>query len=208
MVVLGYPDTTHVRVEHMVHHTEAVARGARETWIVADLPAKSYATPEMALESSRRLMDAGADAVKMEGGRECLPMIETLRGAGVPLVGHLGMLPQRVIEEGGYRIKGKSDPEASSLIEDARILDEMGVSAIVLELVHPPLAQQITSELAAPTIGIGSGPDCDGQILVLHDVIGLSPWFRPRFARARADVAGSISSAVREFVADIRSHAP
>ncbi len=208
MVVLGYPDTTHVRIEHMLHHTEAVARGAKQTWIVADLPAQSYLTPSSALANSRRLIDAGADSVKIEGGRECLPMIEAIRGAEIPLVGHLGMLPQRVLEEGGYRIKGKSDTEATGLLEDAQALDEMGVSAIVLELVHAPLAQTLTSQIAAPTIGIGSGPGCDGQILVLHDVIGLSPWFRPRFAQARADVASSIQSAVQGFVAEVRTPSP
>lgn len=204
MVVLGYPDTTQVRMEHMIHHTEAVARGAKKTWIVADLPSKSYATPEMAAANARRLIEAGSDAVKVEGGRECQTIIEAILAAGYPLMGHLGMLPQRVVEEGGYRIKGKGDPEAASLLEDALALDRLGVSAIVLELVHPPLAEAITRQVAAPTVGIGSGPGCDGQILVLHDVIGLFPWFRPRFAQVRADVAGEITHAAAAFVSSVR----
>jgi len=208
MVVLGYPDTTHVRMEHMLHHTEAVARGAKKTWIVADLPSKSYETPAMAAENAGRLIQAGADAVKVEGGRECQAIIEAILAAGFPLIGHLGMLPQRVVEEGGYRIKGKGETEAASLLEDALTLDRLGVSAIVLELVHPPLAETITCRVAAPTVGIGSGPACDGQILVLHDVIGLFPWFRPRFAKARANVADDITHAAAAFVASVREAKP
>lgn len=202
MVVLGFPDTTSVTMDHMLHHTAAVARGATNTWIVADLPFGSYANAAMAAENAVRLCHAGADAVKMEGGsREAL---EAIRSAGIPLVGHLGMLPQRVREEGGYRIKGKATPEADRIRDDARFLDELGASAVVLELVHPPIAAELSRDLAIPTIGIGSGPDCDGQILVLHDVIGAFPWFRPKFARPLADVAGSIQSAVRTFITEVR----
>lgn len=194
-------------MEDMLHHTAAVARGALQTWIVSDLPRLSYPTPEAAVRNAGLLVSAGADAVKVEGGRECLPAIQAILASGIPLIGHLGMLPQRVREEGGYRIKGRTETEAAALVEDALALAASGVSAIVLELVHPPLAAKMTSAVTVPTVGIGSGPDCDGQILVLHDVIGISPWFRPRFAKARADVAGEISRAAREFAAETRGPA-
>ncbi|TSA37008.1 MAG: 3-methyl-2-oxobutanoate hydroxymethyltransferase [Verrucomicrobiaceae bacterium] len=205
MVVLGHPDTTSVRMDDMLHHTRAVARGVAQAWIVSDLPAGSCPSPEAAAENSARLIEAGADAVKIEGGRECLRMIEAIRGAGIQVVGHLGMLPQRVVEEGGYRIKGRSDSEAERMMDDAKALENAGVAAIVLELVYPPVTEQLTSMLRIPTIGIGSGPACDGQILVIHDVIGLFPWFRPKFATARADVAGEIRRAAAEFVQATRS---
>jgi len=204
MVVLGHPDTTRVTMEDMLHHTRAVARGAEKTLIASDLPAGSCNTPESALENARRLREAGADIVKIEGGRECLPMVEAILDAGIPVIGHLGMLPQRVVEEGGYRVKGKSDSEAARILEDARSLDAAGVAAIVLELVHAPLASAITSHLACPTIGIGSGNGCDGNILVLHDLIGLFPWFRPKFAKARADTAATIQEAARSYCRDVR----
>ena len=197
MVVLGFPDTTSVTMDHMVHHTAAVSRGAQNTFIVADLPIGSYATPEMALASSRRLMDAGATAVKLEGARcEEIRAIDT---AGIPLMAHLGMLPQHVREEGGYRIKGRTDEEAAALIEQARAVEAAGAFAVVLELVQPEAATHISQAVKIPTIGIGSGHSCDGQVLVIHDLIGLFPWFRPRFARPEADVAPSIRAAVAAF---------
>lgn len=204
MVVLGYPDTTSVTMDHMAHHTAAVARAAQQTWVVADMPFESYAQSANAVANAKRLAEAGADAVKLEGGMECLPIIRDVQAAGVPVVGHLGMLPQRVREEGGYRIKGKSDSEADALVASAKALDAAGVSAIVLELVHRPLAEEISRVVGVPTIGIGSGTGCDGQILVLHDVVGLFPWFRPKFAEQRADVAAEIQRAAREFVAGVR----
>lgn len=204
MVVLGHPDTTKVTMEDMLHHTRAVARGASKTLVAADLPAGSCSTPELALENARRLRDAGADLVKIEGGREALPMVQAILAAEIPVIGHLGMLPQRVVEEGGYRIKGKSEAEASHLNADAQALDEAGVAAIVLELVHKPLAYGITKSLRCPTIGIGSGSGCDGNILVLHDLIGSFPWFRPKFATPKADVAGSIAEAARAYAEEVR----
>lgn len=200
MVVLGYPDTTKVTMADMLHHTHAVARGTKKTLLASDLPAGSCLTPALALENARLLREAGAAAVKIEGGIECLPMVEAILADDIPVIGHLGMLPQRVIEEGGYHIKGKSTAESDRLLSDAHALAQAGVCAIVLELVHPPLASLLTKELQVPTIGIGSGSECDGQILVLHDVIGLFPWFRPKFAEPRADIAGEIQRAARAFV--------
>lgn len=204
MVVLGHPDTTQVTMEDMIHHTRAVARGASRTLVAADLPAGSCITPELAVENSRRLREAGADIVKIEGGIECLAAIRAILADGIPLIGHLGMLPQRVLEEGGYHIKGKSQADAERLAADAAAIDQAGVSAIVLELVHAPLAAAISKNIACPTIGIGSGGECDGGILVLHDLIGLFPWFRPKFATPRADVATAIQKAAREYAVDIK----
>ena len=204
MVVLGQPDTTQVTMADMLHHTRAVARGLEKTLIAADLPAGSCATPDLAVKNSRLLREAGADLVKIEGGREILPMVQAIIAEGIPVIGHLGMLPQRVIEEGGYRIKGKSDTEAERLAADAQALAESGVQALVLELVHAPLAAQITRAVPCPTIGIGSGKDCDGNILVFHDLVGLFPWFRPKFATPRADLAGEIERAVGEFAREVR----
>ena len=204
MVVLGQPDTTQVTMADMLHHTRAVALGAEKTLIAADLPAGSCATPELAVKNSRLLREAGADLVKIEGGREILPMVQAIVAEGIPVIGHLGMLPQRVVEEGGYRIKGKSDTEAERLAADAQALAVAGVQALVLELVHAPLAAQITRAVPCPTIGIGSGKDCDGNILVFHDLVGLFPWFRPKFATPRADLAGEIERAVGEFAREVR----
>ncbi len=205
MVVLGHPDTTHVTMADMLHHTRAVARGASKTLVAADLPTGSCVTPEMAVQNSRLLQEAGADLVKIEGGRDALPMLEAIIAANIPVIGHLGMLPQRVVEEGGYHIKGKSQVEAQILLEDARAIDQAGAVAIVLELVHAPLAAEISKSIACPTIGIGSGHECDGGILVLHDLIGLFPWFRPKFAKARANTATDIQRAAKDFVAEVRS---
>ena len=197
MVVLGFPDTTSVTMEHMVHHCAAVARGVKSGLVVADLPIGSCEGPEPAVANSRRLMEAGAEAVKLEGAR--MREIGAIVRAGIPLMGHLGMLPQRVREEGGYRIKGKTGAEAAELLDQARAVEAEGAFALVLELVQPDVAAEITRELRIPTIGIGSGAVCDGQILVTHDLIGMFPWFRPRFAKAEADVAGEIRKAVAAF---------
>lgn len=204
MVVLGHPDTTQVTMADMLHHTRAVARGAAKTPVVSDMPAGSCPTPELALENARQLCAAGADAVKIEGGRDLLPAIEAILADGIPVIGHLGMLPQQVVQEGGYHIKGRTAPEAERLLADAAALDRAGVGAIVLELVHPPIAEAIGRAVSCPVIGIGSGSGCDGSILVLHDLIGLFPWFRPKFAKARADVAAEILQAVRGYVDDVK----
>ena len=196
MVVLGYPDTTHVTLEEMAHHTRAVARARTNALVGADLPFKSYETPAEAVASARQLTTAGAEFVKAEGGREILPQIQAILAAGIPFCGHLGMLPQHVLEEGGYHIKGKKDAEHQALIADARALAEDGAFAIVLELVAPRVARELSGQISVPTIGIGSGPDCDGQILVTHDLTGSFPWFTPRFVKPRANCAGEIKSAV------------
>jgi 3-methyl-2-oxobutanoate hydroxymethyltransferase len=196
MVVLGYPDTTHVTMAEMEHHVRAAARAKPHALLGADLPFKSYETVEDAVKNAKRLTAAGAEFVKAEGGRGILDRIRALVSAGIPFCGHLGMLPQHVIEEGGYRVKGKIAPEQQALFDDAQALVDAGAFAIVLELVTPPVAQELTKTLPIPTIGIGSGDDCDGQILVTSDLIGLFPWFTPRFVKPRANCAAEIKAAV------------
>lgn len=203
MVVLGYPDTTRVTMDDMLHHTRAAARGNKNALIGSDLPFKTYQTPDDAVANAKKLVAAGAEFVKAEGGREILPQVKAVLAAGIPFCGHLGMLPQHVLEEGGYRIKGKKDEEHHALVEDARALADAGAFAIVLELVTPPVAKEISEQIAIPTIGIGSGPDCNGQILVTHDLIGTFPWFTPRFAKPRANCAAEIRTAVAAWKSSV-----
>jgi 3-methyl-2-oxobutanoate hydroxymethyltransferase len=203
MVVLGLNDTIDVTLEEIIHHLKAVRRGTKRALVAADLPYGTYKTPDQALVSARALITAGADAVKLEGA---LPgIIRTLVQAGIEVIGHLGMLPQQVREEGGYHKKGKSDAEADVLIKDAHALQDAGCCAIVLELVNAPIAETISRELEIPTIGIGSGTGCDGQILVTSDLIGLQPWFRPSFVKPKADLATPFQKAVREYIQETRT---
>lgn len=204
MVVLGYPDTTQVTLEDMVRHTGAVARGAKNAPVITDLPIGTYDTPDAAVAAARRLTDAGATGVKLEGGQTVVPQIRALTASGIPVLAHLGMLPQHIREEGGYKIKGRTAEEAAALRRDALAVQDAGAFAAVLEIIIPELAAEISGSLDIPTIGIGSGDGCDGQILVLHDLVGLYPWFRPKFATARADLAAPLAAAVREYVVAVR----
>jgi 3-methyl-2-oxobutanoate hydroxymethyltransferase len=199
MVVLGYPDTTHVTMADMEHHARAAARAKTNGLLGADLPYKSYENVTDAVANAKRLATAGAEFVKLEGGREMLPQIRAIIAAGIPVCGHLGMLPQSVVKEGGYRIKGKKESEHQALIEDAKLLADAGVFAIVLELVTPPVAEEMSGSIPIPTICIGSGGGCDGQILVSYDLVGLFPWFRPKFVKPLADCATEIKSAVSQW---------
>ncbi len=199
MVVLGYPDTTHVTMAEMEHHVRAAARAKPNALLGADLPYKSYETAGDAVTNSRHLVAAGAEFVKAEGGRRILPQVRSIVSAGIPFCGHLGMLPQSVLEEGGYHVKGRIESEHEALLADAKGLADTGAFAIVLELVTPRVAKEITERIPIPTIGIGSGPDCDGQILVTPDLIGAFPWFTPRFVKPRADCAAEIKSAVADW---------
>jgi 3-methyl-2-oxobutanoate hydroxymethyltransferase len=199
MVVLGYPDTTHVTMAEMEHHVGAAARAEPRALLGADLPYRSYETREDAVVNSRRLVAAGAEAVKAEGGRSILDQVHAIVDAGIPYIGHVGMLPQSIREEGRYHIKGRKEAEREALIADAVALSEAGAFAIVLELVAPPVAKEITEKVPVPTIGIGSGPNCDGQILVVHDLIGMFPWFTPRFVRAKLNCAEQIRTAVADW---------
>ena len=205
MVVLGFPDTTHVTMEHMLHHTTAVARGTQRALIVADLPVASYDTPGQAVANARRLIAAGAHAVKLEGGASHAARIAAIVAIGIPVMAHLGMLPQSIREEGGYKLKGKTPESADAILTDALAVESAGTFAVVLELVKADVAQRISTALQIPTIGIGSGAGCDGQVLVTHDLIGLFPWFTPKFARQYAQVAASIRSAATTFLRETKS---
>jgi 3-methyl-2-oxobutanoate hydroxymethyltransferase len=205
MVVLGYPDTTRVTLADIRHHVAAVARAGTRALIVGDLPYHTYQTAQNAVANAHVLVGAGAEAIKLEGGIEVVPEISELRKAGIAVMGHIGMLPQHVKEEGGYKIKGRSEAEKERLLADARAVQEAGAFALVMELVEPELAREITAGLQIPTIGIGSGTHCGGQILVTHDLIGAFPWFRPKFAVARADVASAIRGAAEAFIRDVRT---
>jgi 3-methyl-2-oxobutanoate hydroxymethyltransferase len=196
MVVLGYPDTTHVTMAEMEHHVRAAARAKTTALLGGDLPFKSYETVADAVANAKKLFAAGAEFVKAEGGREILPQVKAILAASIPFCGHLGMLPQHVLEEGGYKIKGRLEAEHQKLLNDAKALAEAGAFAIVLELVTPPVAKEISETISVPTIGIGSGPDCDGQILVTPDLIGSFPWFTPRFVKPKVNCAGEIKLAV------------
>ena len=205
MVVLGYEDTSHVSLDEMLHHTRATRRGVKRALLVGDMPYKTYETPEQALATALALRKAGADMVKLEGGREKEAELRALVEAGIPMMGHLGMLPQQVVEEGGYKKKGRSEVEAERLLADAQLLEEIGVGAIVLESLMKRVARAITESISIPTIGIGSGKGCDGQILVIHDLIGSFPWFCPPFVTPKADVAGAISSSVRSYIEEVQN---
>ena len=205
IVVLGHPDTTSVTLADMEHHVRAVARAGTRAPVGADLPFRTYDTPSMAVESARRLLDAGATWVKAEGGREILPQVEAILASGIPFCGHLGMLPQHVLEEGGkYRVKGRDDAGRAGLLADAAALEAAGAFACVLELVTPPVAAEITGAARRMlTIGIGSGPDCDGQILVTHDLVGAFPWFTPKFVTPRVRTGEAIRDAAAGWVRDL-----
>jgi 3-methyl-2-oxobutanoate hydroxymethyltransferase len=205
MVVLGYEDTTEVTLADMVHHTRAAARGVKRALLVGDLPIHSYDDVEQAVRSARALMEAGAQAVKLEGGASHVAQIEAIIAAGIPVMGHIGMLPQSVREEGGYKVKGRTQAEAEALLADAAAVEKAGVFAVVLEIVAPETARQITKQLKIPTIGIGSGSHCDGQILVTHDLIGLFPWFTPKFVSPEARVADDIRRAAQAFIRRTKS---
>ncbi len=203
MVVLGQKDTVDVTLGEMIHHLKAVRRGVSRAPVAVDLPSHTYDTPAQALESARLLVQAGADAVKLEGP---LPeIIATLTKESIQVIGHLGMLPQHVREEGGYHRKGKSVEEAERLLQAALDLQGAGCCGIVLELVEASLSDIISKQLDIPTIGIGSGTGCDGQILVTTDLLGLQPWFRPSFVKPKADLATPFQNAVKEFIHETRS---
>lgn len=199
MVVLGYSDTTHVTMAEIEHHVRAAARAKPRALLAADLPYRSYETVDQALVSARALVAAGAEAVKAEGGRDIAPQVRAIVGAGIPFLGHLGMLPQHVQEEGGYHIKGKKPHERESLLADAEALVEAGAFGIVLELITPAVAAEITGRIPIPTIGIGAGPDCDGQILVIHDLLGLWPWYTPKHVQPKLKAAELMKAAVLEW---------
>jgi 3-methyl-2-oxobutanoate hydroxymethyltransferase len=199
MVVLGYPDTTHVTMAEMEHHVRAVARAKPRAMVAADLPYRSYENVREAVANAKRLVAAGAEGVKAEGGRTIRDQVRAIVESGIPFLGHLGMLPQHVLEEGGYRVKGKKEAEQEALRADAEALVEAGAFGIVLELVTPSLAKALTERLPIPTIGIGSGADCDGQILVTPDLLGMLPWFSLKHVKPKLNAADQMRAVVKEW---------
>jgi 3-methyl-2-oxobutanoate hydroxymethyltransferase len=183
----------------MEHHVRAVARAKPRGLLVADLPYHSYETVENAVANAMRLIAAGAEAVKAEGGRQILEQVRAIIGSGIPFLGHLGMLPQHVLEEGGYHVKGKKETEHQALLADADALAEAGAFAVILELVAAPVAKELTRRLAIPTIGIGAGGDCDGQILVTPDLLGMLPWYNLKHVKPKLNAAEQMRAVVKAW---------
>jgi len=206
MVVLGYEDTTAVTMEDMVHHVKAVVRGARRACLVADLPFMSYTVSvERALDNAARLIqEAGAQAVKLEGGTAVAEVIRRVVAAGIPVMGHVGLTPQQVLNFGGYRVQGRSLADAEGILRDALAVEAAGAFAIVLECIPSELAALVTETLSIPTIGIGAGPACDGQVQVIHDLVGWNPDFTPKHAKRYAELGAAMRSAAEQYLADVR----
>ncbi len=209
MVVLGYPNTLPVTMEVMLHHCKAVARGAKRALLVGDMPFMSYqvSVEEAVRNAGRFLQEAGMDAVKLEGGREQVKTVRALVDAGIPVMGHLGLTPQRIHQLGGFRVQGRTAAAAQRLVEDALALEEAGVFAIVLEMVPAQVARYISERLQVPTIGIGAGPHCDGQVLVFHDTVGMFEEFQPRFVKRYAEVGSTIREALKRYREDVETRA-
>jgi len=207
MVVLGLPDTTEVTLQDIVHHTRAAQRGVKRALLVADLPILTYETPERAVANARLLVEAGAHAVKLEGGSSRTAVIRAITDAGIPCMGHIGMLPQRIRIEGGYRLRGKTEEDRLFLLQEAKAVEQAGAFAVVLELIKGSVAGEITTTISIPTIGIGSGRETDGQILVFHDLVAYNPWFIPKHARPLATVGEAIEEAARAYASRVRSEA-
>ncbi len=205
MVLMGFETTLPVTMEHMIHHTAAAAKGVKNALLVADMPYKSYETPAMAVKNARRLIGARARAVKLEGGSRVAAQVRALVKAGIAVMGHVGMTPQSVKKFGGYKVQGKDQKRAEEILKDAILLDKLGVFAIVLECVPANLAAMITRSVKCATIGIGAGPETDGQILVLHDLLGFESSVKPRFVRRYAELDKEIRRAVEDYKEDVLS---
>ena len=205
MVVLGYPDTTHVTMTEMEHHVRAAARAKPLALLAADMPYHSYDTVADAVANAKRLAAAGAEAVKAEGGLDIREQVRAIVASGIPFLGHLGMLPQHVLEEGGYHVKGKTEPEHQRLLADADALAKAGAFAVVRELVTPRVAKELTRQIPIPTIGIGAGPDCDGQILVTPDLLGMLPWYDLKHVKPKLNAAEQMRAVVKAWKQGVES---
>ena len=206
MVMLGYDNTLPVTVEEMLHHTRAVRRGVKRAFLVADMPFASYhVSDEEAIRNAARFIKDGAEAVKIEGGEKRAQLVERLVDAEIPVVGHIGLTPQSLHSMGGYKVQGKSLKAVEQLMHDALALERCGACCVVLEGIPREVAALITQEIEIPTIGIGAGPDCDGQVLVFHDVLGLTFAEPAKFVRRYADLGSTITNAVQAFKSDVRS---
>ena len=205
MVMLGYDDTLPVTVDQMIHHTAAVRRGVKNAFVIGDMPFMSYqaSTEEGFRNAGRFLKEAGAHAVKLEGGGRVLDLVARLTDSGIPVMGHLGLTPQSVNQFGGYRVQGRSDEQAHQIIKDAKSLEAAGAFALVLEAVPSALATQVTESLHIPTIGIGAGPGCSGQVLVFHDFLGITEGKAPRFVKRYANLGEEIKQAATTFAREV-----
>ncbi len=207
MVIQGHKNTLPVTLDHVIYHTQCVARGAKRAQIVGDMPFMSYqVSPEQALVSAGRLVqEGGAHAVKLEGGQEVGEHVRRIVRAGIPVQGHVGLTPQSVHQMGGFRVQGKDADSARRILEDAQILEEAGCYSVVLEGIPAELAREITASLAIPTIGIGAGPACDGQVLVSYDLLGLNPHFKPKFVKQYASVHETVLAATTAFAEEVQA---
>ena len=207
MVVLGYENTLPVTMDEMLHHSRAVARGAKTALLIGDMPFMSYqvSVEEATRNAGRFLQQGGMDAVKLEGGRERVDAIRSITNAGIPVMGHLGLTPQSINQLGGFRAQGKTAVAAKRLVEDALLLEEAGCFSIVLESVPARLAELISKRLSIPTIGIGAGAGCDGQVLVTHDVLGLFDRFTPKFVKQYADFHGEMQKVFADYIEDVET---
>ena len=208
MVILGYETTIPVTMEEMLHHTKAVVRGARRALIVADMPFMTYhiSVSEALRNAARFIQEGGAQAVKLEGGKIVAETVKRIVDCGIPVMAHIGVTPQSIYQLGGYKVQGKTPELAKILLKDARILGEAGAFSLVLECVPAPLARVITQAINIPTIGIGAGPDCDGQVQVISDILGLFTEFVPKHAKQYAKLASEMKTAVANYVAEVKSH--
>jgi 3-methyl-2-oxobutanoate hydroxymethyltransferase len=209
MVVLGYDSTVPVTMDEMLHHTRAVSRGAETAMVIGDMPFMSFqGDADDALHNAGRfLKEAGAHAVKLEGGGRVVDVVERMTSNGIPVMAHLGLTPQSVNQLGGFRVQGRTEEQAHRIAEDAKNLEAAGAFSLVLEGVPSDLAQQVTASLTIPTIGIGAGPHCDGQVLVYHDFLGITPGKKPKFAKAYAELGDLISEAARNYADEVRTGA-
>lgn len=206
MVVLGYETTLPVTMEEMLHHTRAVSRGTKRAMVVGDMPFMSYqvSIEDALVNAGRFLKEADAHAVKLEGGREVLDAVKRIVDAGIPVMGHLGLTPQSIHQLGAYGVQGKEEETAQKMIDDALALEEAGIYSLVLECVPSPLAREITQQLKVPTIGIGAGIDCDGQVLVTQDLLGIFERFLPRFVKRYAELSKPMKDAIEEYIREVK----
>lgn len=206
-VMAGHETTVPMTMEHMIYHASCVVRGVETALVIADLPFMSYqVTAEEALENAGRMMkEAGVHGVKLEGGKPVVKTIAKIVEAGIPVMGHLGLTPQSIYKFGTYKVRATEKTEAEQLVEDAKKLEEAGCFSIVLEKIPAELAKKVTETISIPTIGIGAGPKCDGQVLVTHDMLGLNKEFKPRFLRRYDDLHSSMTNAVQQYITDIKS---
>ncbi len=206
MVILGYESTIPVTMDDMIHHTKAVVRGTKQSMVIGDMPFMTYHTSvaDALRNAARFIQEGGAQAIKLEGGVTVADTVKRIVECGIPVMGHIGLTPQSVHQFGGHRVQGKTPEAAERLLKDAQALEQAGAFAVVMELVPAPLARLVTQKLNIPTIGIGAGPDCDGQVQVISDLLGLFSDFVPRHAKQYAKLAGSIKTALADYISEVK----